>query len=84
MTRTIVRVTVALVAALAVFRGCGWLMEYGGTDPDTAALAATLATMPWAWALGTWAAIPPRVEPTYFASMSTREPAMTEAREDWR
>lgn len=78
MIRLVVRSLIVLVLCVAIFEGCYWLMSFGDTDSDVALVLAMLAMMPWTWALGVWAMMPPRVEPTYFAPMSTREPTRIE------
>lgn len=72
------RTVVAGLIAAGVFVLCLWLMrfaEYGDAE-----LWAMLATLPWVWAAGTWAAMPPRPDMSalFYAPASTTPPTLTE------
>jgi hypothetical protein len=74
MTRLVVRFGLAAPAALGIFWLAYRLTLASGAAFESAVVVAELAALPWAVALGIWAAWPPRREPTYYAPVSTREP----------
>jgi hypothetical protein len=89
MIRLLARGALGLALALAAFGLSLWALTASGVGLDPAIVWSMLAAMPWAWALGTWAGMPPRVglERIYIAPVSTSMPTAVETGkvgDDWR
>lgn len=83
MARTVIRTLIAAIVAAGVFAGNFWLMGLEGCGDDVA-LWASLATILWALAAGTWAATSPNPSASdlFYAPTSTAEPADLRWRSD--